>query len=191
MSKIIVPYDIKEYVSKKNTKVITKWLALTLFIGVLLVLFGDRCFYRFGNPVKYTIYGLLLVLPFVTMKIHKLFDRTWCGTIVDIRAKYSTDSTRSFRPHLETLYLKETVTFYIETDDGKFIKMKAFENRATPNSMSQYYRVGDKVLHVGGTGFLQIKDDDSERVICVVCGTADKKDNKKCNSCGHTLEIDF
>ena len=191
MSKIIIPYDIKEYVSKKIAKKIAKWLAVTLLIGVLLVLFGDRCFYRFGAPVKYTIYGLLLFIPFVSMKIYKLFDCSWCGKIVDIKAKYTTDSNRTFRPNLETLYLKETVTFFVETDDGKFIKMKAFENRATPNSMSQYYRKGDRVLHVGGTNYLQIKDDDAERVICVVCGTADRKENKKCHSCGHTLKIDF
>ncbi len=189
MSKMNIPADIRQYVSKKAIKKISLWLSLTLFIGLLIFLFGERCFHRLSREIKYTIYAVLLVCPLFIAKVYKLFDRSWCGKIVDIKAKYSTDSNRTFRPGRETLYLKETIYFYIETDNGRFIKKKAFENRANPNSMVQYYREGDRILHVGGTDYFQIINEDDDRVICVVCGTADLCEYEKCTYCDHTLKI--
>lgn len=188
--RIKVPADIKKYVTKNVVKRITQWLLLTLFIGLLIVLFGERCFSRLNVELKYTIYAALLIWPFFISKIYKLFDSSWYGEIEKIEIKYTTDSERSFKPSLETLYTKETVIFYIKTSGGKSVRKKVIENRSNPDNSSKYYKVGDKVLHIYGTDHIQIKNENTERVICVVCGTAEPADKKQCTTCGHTLNID-
>lgn len=190
MKKMQVPADIKAYVKRNVIKKIIYWCLLTLFIGLLIVLVGERCFSRLNAASKYTIYVTLLIWPVLISKIYKLFDSSWYGEIVDIKAEYSTDSELSFRPTRENRFLKETVYFSIKTADGKIVRKKAFENRANPNNSGKYYKVGDTVLHVYGTNYLQIKNENAERIICVICGTAEKVDKKQCTACGHTLNID-
>lgn len=189
--RITVPADIKKYVTKNVVKKITRWLLVTLFIGVLIILLGERCFSRLNALSKYTIYAVLLVWPFFSSKIYKLFDSSWYGEIVDIKFEYSNDNEHSFKPTRENRFLKETVYFSIKTPEGKIIRKKAFENRANSNNNSKYYKVGDKALHIYGTDYIQIKNENAERVICVVCGTAEPADQKQCTTCGHTLNIDF
>lgn len=189
--KITVPADIKKYVTKNTVKKITHWLLLTMFIGLLIAWFGERCFSRLNIGFKYTIYAALLVWPFFISKTYKLFDRSWCGEIVDINSEYSTDSELSFKPTRENRFLKETVYFSLKTADGKIVRKKALESRANPHNISKYYKIGNRVLHIYGTNYIQVKSENAEKTICVVCGTAAPADNKQCPTCGHTLNIDY
>lgn len=189
--KMQVPADIKAYVKRNVIKKIVYWGLLTLFIGLLIFLVGERCFYRLNALSKYTIYVILLILPIFLSKIYLLFDTSWCGEIVDIEAEYSTDSELSFKPTIENRFLKETVYFSVKTADGRVLRKKALENRANPDNNGKYYKVGDTVLHVYGTNYIQIKNENAERIICVVCGTAETVDKKQCTACGHTLNIDL
>lgn len=189
MSKIQVPMDIKLHVRKKVIKKIVLWAVLTLAVLVLIMLFGERCFYRFSDFGKFVIYVLLVLIPMVSLKMYKLIDRSWYGTIEKIEIKYTTDSERSFKPTRETRYTKETVYFYVKTD-GKLLVYKAYEYPANTRNISSYYRQGDKVVHIYGTDYIQIIGDRCESVICTVCGMMNPNELKECQSCHHTLKID-
>ena len=191
MKDISIPIDIKKHVKRLIIKKITVWLAFTAVLFILILFFGERCFGRLGNS-KYGLYAVLLLIPIFTTRGYKLlFDHSFVGKIEKIDIKYSTDSDRSFKPSLETLYTKETVYFHIKTNEGKVVEHKAFENRANPHNSSKLYRVGDTVVHIYGTRFIQIISDDSESIICTVCGTANPSSENKCISCGKTLKIDI
>lgn len=189
MKEIIIPADIKEYVNKKVFKKISLWLIMTIAITLLIVFFGDTFFSRLNNTVKVGLYVLLLIIPVFISKPYELKDNSFYGLITKIEVKNTVDSERGFRPTIETLYRKETVYFYIKLKNGKTIKRKAFEQHANNNNMSKYYSVGDRVLHIYGTDYLQIINKNVDKKICVICGTSNPAANDSCAFCRHTLNI--
>ena len=189
MEKIIVPDDIKKYVLKKYTKKIVLWLSVTAAIVLLLVFFGERTFGKLNDIQQYLIYAVLTVLPFFIFKVYKLFDRSWCGKIEKIDFKYTTDSTRSFKPTLETLYRKESVTFYITSDQG-FKKINVFAGAVGTNRLADRYHEGDNIVHIKGTEHYQVINSTDDEAVCVVCGSLNRKEHKECKYCNHTLLIE-
>lgn len=188
MKKVQIPADIKAYVSRNVIKKIICWALLTLGIVLLITLYGEKCFHRLDNTTKYIIYTLLALSPVYILKMYRLIDKSWCGELVDIEIRYTTDSNRGFKPTLETLYTKETVIFHVKVGD-KIIKRKAYENAAKNSNISSCYRKGDFVAHIYGTDYIQIINEKAENVICVVCGLSTPGNFEECHSCHHTLKI--
>lgn len=186
MKDYVIPADIKSHVAKKRARKILLWLLFTAVIVVLIVLLGERSFGRLNLIGRYTIYFVLVISPFFTLRMYELFDFSWSGTIKKIDIKYSTDSTRGFKPSRETLYSKETVVFYIDVN-GRTIKKKVFEGPSGSNTMSQYYREGDRVIHIGGTDHIRVVN--SDRIICFVCGATNDAKHESCKLCHHSLII--
>ena len=186
MKNIIVPDDVKEYVQKNRIRKTILWLTFTAVIVALLGLFGERCFGRLTFAVRAIVYLVLILSPFFTLRMYELFDKSWCGTLKKIQIKYTTDSTRGFKPTRETLYTKETIIFHVDVG-GKIIQKKVFEAASGGNALSHYYKEGDKVVHVGGTKHIQVVNND--RLICCVCGATNDAPYKKCVLCDHTLKI--
>lgn len=189
MKEIKIPADIKKYISKKVFKKISFWLIMTIAIALLIVFFGDTFFSRLNNTVKVGLYVLLLIIPVFISKLYDLKDNSFYGCITKIEVKNTVDSERGFRPTIETLYRKEIVYFYIKLKNNKTIKRKVFEQHANNNNMSKYYSVGDRVLHIYGTDFLQIINKNVDKKICVICGTSNPAANDDCAFCRHSLNI--
>lgn len=161
---------------------------MTLCIVLLIILFGEKCFHRLSGTTKSMIYTVLVLLPLYILKMYKLIDKSWYGKLEKIEVKYTTDSNRGFKPTIETLYTKETVYFHVKVDN-KIIKRKAYEKTVNSSNISLCYREGDKVVHVYGTDYVQIINEKTENVICVVCGLSNPGNLDECRSCHHTLKI--
>lgn len=187
--KIRVPRDIKELTDKRIYKKVIFSVALMATLGVLLFLFGDTVFRSFGSPSREMLYAvLILAIPLSFGIPFSLIDSTWCGEItrVDIR----TENTKSTVVGVGGIYTKYFVDIEIKLDSGKLIDRTVFEGRVPTGRQFNMYQIGDRVVHIYGTKYIQVvHENESRPTVCVVCGTANPTENRKCDSCAHTLHI--
>ena len=187
--KIRVPRDIKELTDRRIYKKVVLSIAFMVIVGVLLFLFGETVFGSFGSPSREILYAvLILAIPLSFGIPFSLIDRTWCGEItrVDIR----TENTKSTVVGVGGIYTKYFVDIEIKLDSGKLIDRTVYEGRVPAGRQFNMYQIGDRVVHIYGTKYIQVvHKSESRPTVCVVCGTSNPPGERQCDSCGHTLQI--
>ncbi len=195
-----IPSDIKQYVKKQMTKLLAKWLILTLAFGIIIFLINYRAEYLGIGKIPFFISLILLVSPFFITKTYKLFDKSYIGTVEKIKLSYYTNYDRNgyakwnfmAKTHIERL------TLYIKTKNGKIKQVIAFERvigkshdtfKLSAKPIFEHYKENDKVIHIAGTKYLQVVEKEQPHTVCTICGSLENSDNKICSSCGHTLKI--
>lgn len=193
------PNDIKEYVKKQTSKLIAKWLIFTLGVGLILFLINMRAKSLGISQIPLFISIILLVAPFFITKAYKLFDKSYIGTIEQI--KRTSHIKLEAAGHSYTSNGSHTYIFslilYIRKENGKIIRVKtfefsddkSFEQSRNANSLMEHYKKGDKVIHIAGTKYLQVIDKERPTTVCTICGSLENSDNEKCSLCNHTLKI--
>lgn len=200
MKKIAIPSDIKSYSQANTIKLIAKWLGFTLLISIVIFFINvraDQLKYK-SIPVYITVF--LLILPFFITKAYKLFDKSWVGTIEKIEPNYHIeyDGSGYTKWNFSNKTFTEKLVLYIRTTNGKIKVYNAHEHSIAqsheqtshkPSEIMEHYQVGDTVIHIKGTRFLQVVEKEQSQNVCVVCGNLENSENENCSRCGHTLKI--
>ena len=79
-------------------------------------------------------------------------------------------------------------TLLIRLDNGKILTWELDWRQFLIHATREPYKIGDRVRRIRGSKALYIIGGDSR--ICVVCGTNNPADHKKCGSCGLSLMQD-
>ena len=157
---------------------------------VAAVLYGSDIFGGAHPAVSYLIYAVLMILPGYWLKIpFWLFDKTFAGEIIS--KEEETYNAIEGRARSIGWHTNKLQRLGIRLDSGKVIEYIIYDNRARHAFRNTTYNVGDRVIHVGGTRYLQavaVGEDDT--LICVVCGTESRAETAECPVCGKTLKID-
>lgn len=183
-----LPKDIKRMV---NRTVIIK-LLLTVVWYTLIILFviyyNDQLVVKTKdfNYLNLIVVALALFIPFMTLKIHKIFlDRSWSGVITDKKYKEIIDSTRPYKPTRDSLVRKRLTTLVVGGDNQREHKITFADDERVIDS---YYKIGDEVEHYRGVKYLYNKNvNDFAKCICVCCGSILPSTDKVCSHCKHTL----
>ncbi len=188
--KIKIPRDIKETVEKRIYKKIVLSVLLMILLAVFLLLFGETVFASFKSPGKEIIYVILFVAIPLSFGIpFSLIDRSWTGEItrVDVRNEIA---VRGVVKNGAGIYTKYFADIEIKLDNGKIIDLTVYVGAVVSDRNFNTFKVGDRVLHIYGTKHIQVvHENESRPTVCVVCGTANPPGEKRCDSCGHTLNI--
>ena len=200
MKNFVIPTDVKSYSRANTVKLFAKWLGLTLLIGIIIFFINtraDQLKYK-SIPVYITIF--LLILPFFITKAYNLFDKSWVGTIEKIEPHYHIeyDGNGYTKWNFSHKTFTEKLVLYIRTTDGRIKAYNAHKHSIAqsheqtshkPSEIMEHYQVGNTVIHIKGTRFLQVVEKEQPKAVCVVCGNLENSENKNCSQCGHTLII--
>lgn len=187
-----VPGDVTAYVNKKRAVRIAVLALIETVLLIILIFFGDDIFSGAHPAVSYVIFGGLMTAPVFLLEIpFWVFDKTWAGEIISKSEDtyIGPDDNRQVRTG--RLVVKKIQKLNIRLDSGKEIEHTVYDNRARHAYRHNTYNVGDRVIHVGGTRYIQavaVGDDDT--LICVICGAESRADMPTCQVCGKTLKID-
>ena len=188
--KIQPPRDIKDLVHKNIAKRIIKSVLVMATLGVIFCFLGEEMFASVPSPSTEMIYVLSIAIVPICFGIpHKLIDRSWTGEItrVDVRSENAVRGGLILSNYIAG-YTKHSVDVEIKLDNGKIIDRTVYEG-VVPMGRNMY-EVGDRVVHVYGTKYIQVVHDNLSRpTICVVCGTENPPAEKACGKCGHTVHI--
>ena len=186
-----LPSDIRDYIKSNISSKIIKWLLTTAAIVILLCV-TNSSFDVANEKVKSVIYTILLIAPIFIFKLPSLFfDRSWSGVIkrlftddelhLESRAFLRTQgwNSRDIVVYAEVQLDNKEETQIVELYRGKYDNQSA--------SLLSIYEVGNKVIHIKGTKYNQIISE--KNITCVVCGSTNKRNNRVCSECGHTLNL--
>lgn len=189
-NQINIPRDIETHIAKRRMRNLAALVLIETVLVTILVLFGNDIFSGDYPGLSYFLFGTLMIAPIYWLRIpFWLFDKTWMGEIIQKSEDdyITTEDKTSYRSKLQ---VNKRQDLLIKLDSGKVIEYTVYDNKARHAFRRSVYNVGDCVVHVGGTGYLQVAavgDDDT--VICVVCGAESKADMTMCGVCGKTLKI--
>ena len=194
-----IPNDVKKYAFDMRKKILTKWLIFTAVVALAIVLINTRADQLSFKSIPIHITGILLVLPFFITKAYRLFEQTYSGVIENVDLSYvlKYDSNGGTRFNFSEKTNVEKLILTIRLKNGREKKVLAAERiidsshnrgRSEPSSLIEHYAVGDTVIHVAGTKFLQALD--KEKTVCVVCGNLENSASEQCSECGHTIKIE-
>ncbi len=198
----ILPYSLKR--KRRNLILCRIALCVVLFSVFLFVILacGDKLF---SVPEKYEvtrslIYLLVLLLPFVITGVPiKLIDRSWSGTVAAVDVK---ESVGAYKRSLGRygIYTKHDLVLRITKDDGHEIEYTALSLGVKYKPSQEFsevgkieyhtseYRVGDRVHKYYGFKYLYISNrNDQDGKHCIVCGSNNNIEHKKCWSCNSEL----
>ena len=190
-NEIRIPRDVKAHVNKKRIVHIAWFSAIELLLLSVFIIFADDIFVGSRTAFPYVAAVIVLVVPAWKLKIFFwLFDKTWAGEIIrkDEENYLSVDNSIGRRGGIIT---NKKQDFLIRLDSGKVVQYTVYDNRARYAFRRTTYNVGDRVIHVGCTDYIQavaVGEDDT--LICVVCGAESRADLPECHVCGKTLKID-
>lgn len=184
--KITTPPDIERYVRRKRKKEIFTCIVYMVLIAVV-VFFPKQVDRSTVSDFNQNLFRVLLILvPPLFMRIpFKYLERSYCGEIIEVK------TYRQLNSRFEARNKKTFITDVIVriSDTGELKKCQVFKTADTPPPKTAYM-VGDKVIHIKGTKFLQVPlPSRNGQLRCVVCGSYDVQDNEKCHFCGHTLNV--
>ncbi|MBR5314741.1 MAG: hypothetical protein IKU45_04965 [Clostridia bacterium] len=200
MKEFTVPEDIKCYVRKNLIKQLAKWLGFTLLVLLAIFLINVRADQLGYKKISVYITEILLILPFFITKAYKLFDKSWVGTVKKIQPDYHLEyaSNGYTKWNFSHKTYTESLLLQIQMQNGNIKTYNAYKHtiahshEKTPSKSSpimEHYQVGDKIIHISGTRFLQVIGKQQDETICIVCGNLEKSENKLCSQCGYTLNI--
>lgn len=186
-----LPIELRELVHRKVLFRVLSCLFLIAVNATIILLWGDVLFATAkGQEIfKHLCYELFLLLPLVITRIDKVFtDRSYIGTVQDVRIATVADSKSAVKPTREMLYCKNEIFLAVKTDSGKIIERKVYSGPANNSQKLEYYHVGDRVLHLHGTGVtIVLPEANSKRCYCAVCEGSSDIRNRKCEHCGRVL----
>ena len=138
------------------------------------------------------IFAALMIAPAFPLEIPFLvFDKTWAGEIISKSEDTYVGPDDNKQVRVGRLAVKKIQKLKIRLDNGKEIEHTVYDNRARHAYRDNTYNVGDRVIHVGGTRYIQaVAIGDSDTLICVICGTESRADMPTCQVCGKSLKID-
>lgn len=199
-----LPLSLKQKRAREITmRIICCILLLLLFIFIIIT-WGNRLFpttlkSRMGyTGLRIMFYILLLSIPFLVTGIPlKLIDRSWCGTISSVTIEENLRASGGGRPKLHRDY---DLVLSIKTDDGKNIEktILSFNSRDPATRSGKIHHqehkinVGDRVYKYYGFKHLYIVPQKyCEHKNCIVCGSKNKYDQKRCWYCDAEILIDI
>ena len=187
-----IPRDVEAYLTKKRAVRVVALSLIEASLLTLIILFGDDIFGGDHPAVSYLLFALLMIVPVFWLKIpFWLFDKTFAGEIISKSEEIYIGPDENRRVTTGSLQVKKEQKLNIRLDSGKIIEYTIYDNRARHAFRNSTYNVGDRVIHVGGTNYLQaVAVGDGDTLICVICGAESRADTPVCHVCGKTLKID-
>ena len=179
---------------KKRAVHIASFVLIEAVLIVTAVLYGGDIFGGKHPGVSYILFAVLMILPGYWLKIvFWLTDKSWAGEIVHKHEEdyLSLDRSQVGYRSAGRIVTNKLQRFKIKLDSGKVIDYTVYDDKARHAYRSTTYNVGDRVIHVGGTRYLQaVAVGDNDTLICVVCGAESRAETPVCPVCGKTLKID-
>ncbi len=190
-AKITLPLKIRKVIQKKKILRTFLFVLSTISIALIILIWGDTILSVPEDFVafKYSCYAVLLILPFFFTKIYLLFtDANYIGEIKKVNIVSVVDSKSSVRPSRENLYRKNEIHLAIEDEKGRILTKKVYEASSNFSANLEMYKVGDKVLHLHGTGItIVLPTAKDTHCCCCMCGCSNDKSNDSCVHCGLPL----
>ena len=186
------PKDFKQYVRRKILFRVIPCGILLLTLWILLALFGGRLFRTDNTIFRVSCYLVTMILPFaITGVPFRLLDRTYWGTVEEVRIETTLESTSAVKPSVESLYRKNTVYLTVLLPNGKYMDRKVCEGRAEHGTNLEAYQKGEHVFHLYGSRYtVVLPRGHNGPAPCAVCGDQNDATDRCCRSCGHTLVKD-
>jgi len=182
-----LPRDIKSYARGNILKRLGKWFFFTVLTILAIIIFNES-FSKADVSVRAFVYTVVLLIPFVVMKIPQLiFDSSWHGVIEKIHTVDGVGSTSKAIPRYETAMRVAEVTAEVKTSDGRTKTVVLYSGRFdnNVNKTLNTYQVGDRVVHIRGLKHSQIIT--ANGASCAICGHFNKGARRTCAECGYTL----
>lgn len=190
-NRVRVPRDVDALIKKKRALRISACCIIELILLFVAVKYREGIFGGTHPGLSYVFFAVLLILPVYFLKIpFWLFDKTWAGEIVSKEEEtynaFEKGYARSMRWQTNKLQ-----RLNVKLDTGRIIEYVIYDNIARHAFRKTTYNVGDRVIHVGGTRYLQAAPiNDEDTLICVICGAESRATASECPVCGKTLKID-
>ena len=194
--KVNVPHDIKRYITMQIVKRLLVCIAGFAAVALILLYYKDSIAERgvSAQVFAYTVPFIAVLL--VTGVPLKLIDRSWCGTIenVKVREVLIHKFGRNYRVAGQGAEYGNVVDLEVRLDSGKTVTchptFKPLKDLKSIDFYTFNFKEGDRVVHIYLTNFVQrLPDDEAELINCTVCGEVQPKTREKCETCGHTLSV--
>lgn len=185
-----IPSEISKAIRRKKEQRIFLFLLAIVLIAVMIVIFEKYgTSYEDIDVLKYFFYTALFIASFFVTKIYLIFtDTDYCGVVKKVDVETVLDNKSAAKPSMELMFRKNVTYLTVEDETGKTFRKKAAENPRTPNSDTEVYKVGDKVLHLHGTGITVVLPTAADtRCQCAMCGGSNDKTDDVCAHCGFPL----
>ena len=179
-----VPDDIKKYVHRNILKRVNPCIVLVV-VSLVLVYLAYDYLESFGylNPICALI--LCLLFSFIVTGVPiRLIDKSYTGTIVDIRVKKIKWMDKGFKC---TGGIKTLVLLDIRDNKNNIITHEVNNSKLDEHGYDEIYSIGDKVFHVYGTDYLGVVPFKKDYSVCVVCGANNRHIKGKCDICKFSL----
>ena len=184
---IFVPEDIIRFSwKKKKIRIIVFCL---IMVAILLFLIFGRKYYEFWKPLNkiLTLCATVVFAMLVTGVPLKLIDKSWCGTVEEVKINTFTDSINKARPTWENLYITNRIVLHVKIADKKN-SMVVWQQPYMYMIPEDYYKTGDTVCYVDGTDYVcRLPNKQGDTVKCVICGLENDRNNENCAVCGHGI----
>lgn len=201
-----MPVDIRKHIYRKIVLRILSFVALETLAVVFILFQRERIFEIAGGADLIISIAVLTILPFLITGVpFKLIDRTWRGTVVDVKVKTTIDFAGRFSAskNMGSMYHKNTIHLKVKRDDGKIVDVKALELGIQNGVTSLFFdgvvfgrlddhldnfKIGDVVYHFYGLKRPYILHNTKKKfTYCVICGYRNFTSDSECSGCGHSL----
>ena len=195
-----IPKDIRRYVRKRRLLRVALWLLCIMLFSFAFFSSWDSISESIYTELRVVIFIGVLVVSVFAFGIPKLmFGKSFFGKIIALNVVHKNDNDMRMGL-IESFYRRIWVYATIELANGKKIR-KDIASKSTKglyipykhrkigadSYFSNQYCVGDTVIFISGTKYCQVYSEDKENLTCVVCGEFSKRENEKCEHCGHTI----
>ena len=184
-----VPRDVAAHVNKRRILRVLAFCIIEMALLLVALFYGADIFDGKHPELAYVLYAAVMIAPIFWFDIpFWLFDKSWAGEILTMEEE--TYNAIDGRARSIGWHINKIQKFTIKLDSGKIKNYTVYDGRSRHAFRKTTYNVGDRVIHVGGTKYLQavaVSDDDT--LICVSCGAESRADSTRCGVCGKTLKI--
>ena len=205
LSRSALPLSLKK---RRTYQIIMRSIACALLLAIfvfVIIMWGNRIFpttqkHHLGYAgLKIMFYIVFLLIPFIITGIpFKLIDKSWSGTVTDIKIVENLGTT-SCPAHVHP-YPKQDLILTITKDNGKRIKYTQLSlvdknlhgQKNTPIGNAFYhehkYKVGDIVHKYYGFKHLYfVSLTNQNHKNCIRCGSQNKMQDTTCWYCNSEL----
>jgi len=165
---------IFEIQKKQRKNILLRAFTYEIFAVFILIALRDKL----EVLITFAILGCL-VIPFLSFKMWKLFERGWIGTIK--KADYAQRSTRALKDckgYSGCNLSKQTVIDFTVIDDSDKVYFFTLEKQ-----YEKAYKLEDTVMSIPGIAY-PINLTPHNMCVCTKCGGVMPSTNTHCPSCG-------